>query len=114
MAILLIKNVETYLQHMQNKLVVEIQSHDIISLIDPTLSDGHLCSCVDSFFVQMISNAILVLNVFCRYRYKWMKWSFAIKTGTIRRSIYYGLIIYLTHLNIIFVFYTQTNLTFDA
>ena len=61
---------------MQNKFVVEIQSHDIISLIDPTLSDGHLCSCVDSFTVQMISNAILVLNVFCRYRYKLNKMRF--------------------------------------
>ena len=66
MTVLLIKNVETYLQHMQNKFMVEIQSHDIISLIDPTLSDGHLCSCVDSLSVQMISNAILVLNVFGR------------------------------------------------
>ena len=33
-------NVETYF-YMQNKFVVEIQSHDIVSLIDPTFSDGH-------------------------------------------------------------------------
>ena len=29
-------NVETY-SYMQNKFVVEIQSHDIVSLIDPTI-----------------------------------------------------------------------------
>ena len=33
-------NVETYF-YMQNKFVVEIQSHDIRYLIDPTFSDGH-------------------------------------------------------------------------
>ena len=33
-------NVETY-SYMQNKFVVESQSHDIVSLIDPTFSDGH-------------------------------------------------------------------------
>ena len=33
-------NAETYF-YMQNKFVVEIQSHDIGSLIDPTFSDGH-------------------------------------------------------------------------
>ena len=46
-------NVET-LFYMQNKFVVEIQSHDIVSLIDPTFSDGHLCSsCVCKFVFRV-------------------------------------------------------------
>ena len=54
---------------MQYKFVVEIQNHDIISLIDPTHSDGHCYKCVDSFSVRIVSNAILVLSLFYVYMY---------------------------------------------
>ena len=64
-------NAETYF-YMQNKFVVEIQSHDIVSLIDPTIfwwSLFVLLVVVNLFSVWNILNAILAIQIYWIHLY---------------------------------------------